>query len=40
MSEASPQSAANPGFVDEVAQGFMRATPLNRFVCDALELPF
>lgn len=40
MSEASPQSAASPGFVDEVAQGFKRAAPLNRFVCDALELPF
>ncbi len=40
MSESSPQSAARADFVDEVAQGFGRAAPLIRFVCDALELPF
>jgi uncharacterized protein (TIGR02453 family) len=40
MSEAPSQSAAKPGFVDEVTQGFVRAAPLNRFICDALELPF
>jgi uncharacterized protein (TIGR02453 family) len=40
MSEAPPQAAASPDFVDEVAQGFARAAPLNRFICDALELPF
>jgi uncharacterized protein (TIGR02453 family) len=40
MTETSPDSAAKPGFVDEVAEGFARAAPLNRFICDALELAF
>lgn len=40
MSETPPQSVAHPDFVDQVAQGFVRAAPLNRFICDALELPF
>jgi uncharacterized protein (TIGR02453 family) len=40
MTEADPESAAKPGFVDDVAQGFARAAPLNRFICDALELKF
>jgi uncharacterized protein (TIGR02453 family) len=40
MTETSPESAAKPGFVDEVTEGFTRAAPLNRFICDALELAF
>jgi uncharacterized protein (TIGR02453 family) len=40
MTGADPESAAKAGFVDDVANGFARAAPLNRFICDALELKF
>jgi uncharacterized protein (TIGR02453 family) len=40
MTEASPQAPASADFVEQVTQGFARAAPLNRFVCDALEIPF
>jgi uncharacterized protein (TIGR02453 family) len=40
MSEAGPKEPSEADFVDQVAQGFARAAPLNRFICDALELPF
>lgn len=40
MTEVPPQAAASADFVDQVAQGFARAAPLNRFICDALEVPF
>ena len=40
MTDADPALALSPALVDEVAVGFSRAAPLNRFICDALELPF
>lgn len=40
VSNSTPELARSTDFVDEVAQGFARAAPLNRFICDALELPF
>lgn len=40
MTEALPERALRPGFVDEVTEGFRRAAPLNRFITGALELPF
>lgn len=40
MCEAEPKTPAKADFVEQVAQGFARAAPLNRFICDALELPF
>ena len=40
MSNSTPEMARSTEFVDEVAQGFARAAPLNRFICDALGLPF
>jgi len=40
MTEAPPERALRPGFVDDVTEGFRRAAPLNRFITGALELPF
>jgi uncharacterized protein (TIGR02453 family) len=40
MTDAPPERALRPGFVDEVTEGFRRAAPLNRFVTGALDLPF
>jgi uncharacterized protein (TIGR02453 family) len=40
MTEAKRASARKPGFVDDVTVAFRRAAPLNRFICDAVELPF
>lgn len=40
MTEAPADHALKPGFVDEVADGFRRAAPLNRFITSALDLPF
>ena len=40
MTEAEPSAALEPGFADEVNEAFRRAAPLNRFISDALELPF
>ena len=38
MTEAPPEAALEPTFVDQVDQAFQRAAPLNRFICDALGL--
>ncbi len=40
MTEADPAVALKPDFIDLVTDAFKRAAPLNRFICDALELPF
>jgi uncharacterized protein (TIGR02453 family) len=40
MTDAPVSHALKPGFVDEVAEGFRRAAPLNRFITGALGLPF
>jgi len=40
MSTTTAEIAGREEFVDEVAQGITRAAPLNRFICDALGLPF
>jgi uncharacterized protein (TIGR02453 family) len=40
MTESDPNTMLGPEFVDRVTESFRRAAPLNRFVCDALELPF
>jgi uncharacterized protein (TIGR02453 family) len=39
MTEADPAVALKPDFIDLVSDAFKRAAPLNRFICDALELP-
>ena len=39
MAEAEPSAALSPGFIDQVADACSRAAPLNRFICDALDLP-
>ena len=40
MMEAEPADALRPDFVERVSDACNRAAPLNRFICDALELPF
>ena len=40
MDEADPQLMRSPALVDEVAASFRAAGQLNRFISDALELPF
>lgn len=40
MTEAAPELALSPAFVNETAKAFRSAAKLNRFVSDALELPF
>lgn len=40
MNEAPAADALQPRFIDQVSEAFRRAAPLNRFVCDALNLPF
>jgi len=40
MTQAPARNALKPGFADEVADGFRRAAPLNRFITGALGLPF
>jgi uncharacterized protein (TIGR02453 family) len=40
MTEAPASDALSADFIDQVAAAFRRAAPLNRFVCDALELDF
>jgi len=40
MTEARPERALRPEFIDEVTDGFRRAASLNRFICDALDVPF
>ncbi|MBT8046948.1 MAG: DUF2461 domain-containing protein [Xanthomonadales bacterium] len=40
MTEASPEIALKPGFIDEVTEAFRRAAPLTRFITGALDLPF
>ena len=40
MTEADPADALKPEFCDQVTEAFRRATPLNRFIAGALDLPF
>ena len=40
MTEADARDALQPGFIEQVHEGFRRAAPLNRFICDALGLAF
>lgn len=40
MTEADPADALKPEFMDQVIDAFRRATPLNRFITGALDLPF
>ena len=40
MTEAPADDARNADFIDQVDAAFRRAAPLNRFICDALELDF
>ena len=39
MTEAAAEDATQPAFIDQVTAAFRRAAPLNRFICEALELP-
>jgi len=39
MIESRPSAAMKPEFIDLVTDAFSRAAPLNRFICDALDLP-
>lgn len=39
MAESDPSAALKPDFIDHMSDAFSRAAPLNRFLCDALELP-
>jgi uncharacterized protein (TIGR02453 family) len=39
MAESDPSSALRPDFIDHMSDAFGRAAPLNRFLCDALDLP-
>lgn len=39
MTAATPEDACQPAFPDQVTAAFRRAAPLNRFICEALELP-
>ena len=40
MKAASPKAARSPGFVAEVAATFAAATPLMKFIANALDQPF
>jgi hypothetical protein len=40
MTEAPPAAALQADFIDQVDAAFRQAAPLNRFICDALELEF
>lgn len=40
MMESEPAEALRPDFVERVGDACQRAAPLNRYICDALELPF
>jgi uncharacterized protein (TIGR02453 family) len=40
MQNASEKAAQSKGFVDEVAGAFKTASPLMRFLCEALDVPF
>jgi uncharacterized protein (TIGR02453 family) len=40
MTDAPPEDALRPEFLDQVVEGFRRAAPLNRFIAGALDLPF
>ena len=40
MTSVEPNAALKADFVDKVGDACTRAAPLNRFICDALELPF
>jgi len=40
MTESRPSAARKPDFIDLVTDAFNRAAPLNRFICEALDLPY
>jgi uncharacterized protein (TIGR02453 family) len=40
MHESTPKAAQSAAFADEVEAAFKAATPLIRFLCDALDAPF
>lgn len=40
MTAVPPEDALGAGFAEAVVEGFRRATPLNRFITEALEQPF
>jgi uncharacterized protein (TIGR02453 family) len=40
MANATAQDALDASFIEQVADAFRSAAPLNRFVCDALDLKF
>jgi uncharacterized protein (TIGR02453 family) len=40
MTEAAPAAIHKPEFLDQVSEAFRFATPLNRFITHALDLPF
>jgi len=39
VTESRPAAAMKADFIDLVTEAFNRAAPLNRFICDALDLP-
>jgi uncharacterized protein (TIGR02453 family) len=39
MAESTSSAALRPDFIDQVTDVFNRTAPLNRFLCDALDLP-
>ena len=39
MAESATSAALKPDFINHVSDAFGRAAPLNRFICDALDLP-
>jgi uncharacterized protein (TIGR02453 family) len=40
MTSAAASTAMKSSFVDDVTEAFRRAAPLNRFITEAIELPF
>ena len=40
MTEAKPAAAKKPDFVDAVAKTFTDASPMMKFLCDAVGAPF
>lgn len=40
MAEAEPPAALRADFIELTTEAFNRAAPLNRFLCEALDLPF
>lgn len=40
MAQGPQKAAHSPGFLDEVEAAFVRAKPLMKFLCDAVDAPF